>query len=131
MPLCVCKRGGTDVSSFDVPNYEQAFLLAQANRLLIADQTGDPENLIHGDLRFDRRNEVGNGIDDLHIKPIKSLCRRLRRFPELFQTGFQNPFGYKGKLRIQSHDDRCFLTEYCFLQSLHHCFTSSPGTLFW
>ena len=60
----VCSRSGADVATFDVAEHVQALLLGILASHGVGVDACRTESLIHGDLRFDGRHDVGHGVDD-------------------------------------------------------------------
>ena len=56
--------GGTDVPPLDVPEDVEAFALGVGARAGVNVHPGRAQSLIHGDLRFDRGDQVADGVDD-------------------------------------------------------------------
>ena len=67
MAYCVSCGGGADIASLDVADDYQIFFLTIIDGLLESDETFDTELLVHGDLRFHRRDQVINMVDDLFV----------------------------------------------------------------
>ena len=68
MPHRVSLRGGADISPLDVSDHHKILLLAVIHSALECDKTGNPELLIHGNLRLHCRYQIINVIHDLLVE---------------------------------------------------------------
>ena len=125
--MSICSRGRADVSALDVAEHVQALLLGVFAGHGVGVDACRTERLIHGDLRFDRRHDVCDGVDDGAVEfeegHGKLHGRRFRRIFNLF-ADFLSKAGHDLRWherfgRVKSHNARILLGCDCFDQAIH------------
>ena len=119
--------GGADVATLDVAEDVQSLLFGVFAGHAVGVDAGWSERLIHGDLRFDGRDDVGYCVDDGAVEFEEGDgqlgCRRFRRIPHLFGD-FLGEAGHD-LLRhqrfggVESHDAWILLVFDDFDQTVH------------
>ena len=74
MPPRIRLRSGSDVPSLDIADNDQTLGPAVVHRLFISDHSGDPELLIHRNLRFNSRYYVADRVNDRFVELPYSFC---------------------------------------------------------
>ena len=119
--------GGADVAALDVAEDVQSLLFGVFAGHAVGVDAGWSERLIHGDLRFDGRDDVGYCVDDGAVEFEEGDgqlgCRRFRRILHLFGD-FLGEAGHD-LLRhqrfggVESHDAWILLVFDGFDQTVH------------
>ena len=117
---CVGCRGRSDVTALYITDHDQTFLMAQIYSFLEREESGYSELLVHGNLRFDRRNDIASCLDNTLVKPVDYLGCCLKCFPLFPEHFILYSIRDIRKHGIQSYDDRSLCSFNAVYQLFNH-----------
>ena len=124
MSYCISCRSRTDISTFDITDHYQTFLLTVIYCIFVCHHSGNSKLLVHGNLWFHCRYQITDCIyNSLIILPDCFSCT-FQSFSQLPESFILDMLWDIIKHRIQSHYDRCVCFLNFFNKFVNHGFSS-------